>query len=159
MNTSGIYTAILNIIYPVGSIIQNYEDSTNPGDRIPGTSWVRLDNVFLVNEGSFGYRVFKGGDVDNLSTGGEATVLLEPKHLPSHSHQIGYYDSEIGGADPDGWIRSDEHTQTVFGAASPTKYTALTAAGTYTTSDAGDNNYRHDNMPPYTRVYGWYRIA
>ena len=154
MNTSAIYTAIVDIIYPVGSIIQNYTDPTNPGDRIPGTNWIQIEDKFLVGEGYWGNREFSKGE-----EGGEETVALTPDNLPEHSHKIGYYDKEMGGMDPDGLFKSTEWVQKVFEKASPTEFTDLEYVGPYSTSDAGDNNYRHENMPPYIRVYGWYRIS
>lgn len=156
MNTSAIYTAIINIIYPVGTVIQNYKDNTNPGDRIPGTTWKKLEDVFLVGEGSFGSRNFEGGTISSLSTGGEATVALTPDNLPEHNHILEY---DIGNAG--GWNTAEEHKQVVFEKCHPTNNTNLTKieGSTYTTSTTGDNNYRHNNIPPYTKVYGWYRTA
>jgi hypothetical protein len=71
--------ALIEMIVPVGTIITS-ADGTNPGTRIPGTTWV------AEAEGRCIFGV--GGGFSNGATGGSATVTLGVNNLPSHKHNV-----------------------------------------------------------------------
>lgn len=64
--------ALLNLVYPVGSIYANYSDSTNPGTLLGFGTWVAIADKMLLGLGST-FSTPSG-------TGGAATYDL------SHSH-------------------------------------------------------------------------
>lgn len=77
INTAG--AALINMIVPVGTIITS-ADGTNPGERIPGTTWVpEAEGKFILGV---------GGGYANGATGGSATVTLGVNNLPSHNHNV-----------------------------------------------------------------------
>lgn len=71
--------ALIEMIVPVGTIITS-ADGTNPGTRIPGTTWV------AEAQGKFILGV--GGSYTNGATGGAETVTLVVNNLPSHKHNV-----------------------------------------------------------------------
>ena len=116
------------IAYPVGSIYIAY-NHTNPGTLFGGT-WERLTGGFLWASGA--------GDTIG-QTGGEKTVTLTTKQIPSHNH---------GG------------TYTNAGTATKT-HAWLASGGTamaYDTVNTGGGE-AHNNMPPYIQVSIWRRTA
>lgn len=116
------------IAYPVGSIYIAY-NHTDPGTLFGGT-WVRLTGGFLWAS--------QAGDTIG-QTGGEKTVTLTEKQIPSHNH---------GG--------------TYTNAGSATKTHAWLASGgssmAYDTVNTGGGE-AHNNMPPYIQVSIWRRTA
>jgi len=77
---SSIPIALINIIYPIGSIFQSTV-VTNPGTYITGTTWVAYgEGQVLVGKAPSGTFVTAG------STGGSETVTLSSNNLPLHTH-------------------------------------------------------------------------
>ncbi len=71
--------ALIEMLAPVGTIITS-ADGTNPGERIPGTTWVpEAEGKFILGA---------GGGYANGATGGSTTVTLGVNNLPSHKHNV-----------------------------------------------------------------------
>ena len=73
-----ILDGIINLIYPVGSIYMSVA-STDPGSVMPGTTWARLKDKFLLGAGD----TYTAGN-----TGGSATHTLTTNEMPSHNHSF-----------------------------------------------------------------------
>lgn len=148
------FVNLMDIIYPVGSIYQSMNE-TSPASSIGGT-WTRL-NTFLY------------GSTTAKKTGGEATHTLSLNEMPAHNH-----DGSTGGA--------GAHSHTVDGRIiawyGQGGGNVLQGAGTYFgsvgtfggqyTSDASNHTHAiasngggqaHNNLPPYTTCFIWYRTA
>lgn len=124
-----LYTILLNLAkknpYPVGSIYMSI-NNTNPSTLFGGT-WEQIKDTFLLSAGD----TYTAG-----STGGEATVQLDPTHYRHKAWQT----------DRDGkQISTAFNVGTYYGIG--TNYTG-----------ANSNEY-HNNMPPYLTVYMWKRTA
>lgn len=73
-------TALINLIYPIGSIFQS-SVSTNPGSYLTGTTWIAYGaGQVLVGKATSGTFVTPG------STGGAETTTISANNLPAHSH-------------------------------------------------------------------------
>ena len=122
---------IIDTIYPVGSIYLSIV-STNPSQLFLGTTWVALQDRFLIGAGN-SYNV---GTV-----GGEASVTLTANQMPSHYHSVSYNRSD--GAGGGSWLYLDNNT--------PYNNSKDT--------DSKGGGQAHNNMPPYLAVYMWKRTA
>jgi hypothetical protein len=72
--------ALINIIYPIGSIIQS-SVSTNPSSYITGTTWIAYgEGQVLVGKAGSGTFATAG------STGGAETTTISANNLPVHQH-------------------------------------------------------------------------
>lgn len=142
--------AIVNLIYPVGSIYMSVAD-VSPQVVFGGT-WERIKDRFLLASGD---------SYDNGSVGGEADHVLTVEEMPSHTHKgrIGYAHSVSSSYTPG----SDE----VY-------LDAIISPVAVTTTNNGVSNIQqrnlapslntggsqaHNNMPPYLVVHIWKRIG
>lgn len=116
------------IAYPVGSIYISYSH-TNPGTLFGGT-WERLTGGFLWASAA--------SDIIG-QTGGERTVTLTEKQIPSHNHG-GTYTNAGSGTKTHSWLASGGSSMA------------------YDTVNAGGGE-AHNNMPPYIQVSIWRRTA
>ena len=119
---------IFDAVYPVGSIYLAY-NHTDPGTLFVGTTWERI-------EGAFPW--FTGATGAIGQTGGERTVTLTAKQIPSHNHGGTY--TNAGTARTHAWLASGG-----------------TAMG-YDTVNTGGGE-AHNNMPPYIQISAWRRTA
>lgn len=126
-------SALLDLIFPVGSIYMNYANSSSPASTLGG-KWTRIYNKFLIGAGS-SYTIG--------SEGGEVSHLLTVNEMPSHTHTVPVTTSNTAsGSNPN--------------------YPFLHHAdsGVYTTeSSSVGSNSPHNNMPPYRAVWMWRRTA
>lgn len=148
------FVNLLDIVYPVGSIYQSM-DEKSPVDFIGGT-WTKI-------------KTFLYGADTAKETGGEATHTLSLNEMPAHSHN-----GSTGGA--------GNHNHSIDGRIiawyGPGGGNVLQGAGNYFgsvgsyggqyTSNSGDHTHTivsngggqaHNNMPPYTTCFIWYRTA
>lgn len=132
MSIAALPLNILNLVYPVGSIYLSTVDSS-PGLFIGG-SWERLKDTFLLGAGD----TYTAGD-----TGGEATHTLTVDEMPSHRHYTTLFKT--------GQAMNGQSNVFDF-------YVQQAGTTNYYTSYEG-NSQAHNNMPPYTVVYMWKRIA
>ena len=127
--------------HPVGSYYWS-ENSTDPANLFGGT-WVQVKDKFIL----------AAGDIHAVGeAGGEETVKLEEKHMPSHNHNIGYEGSYGFSKLKFGYGQDlNTHSAIIQG-------NATTSWKEIEVSNTG-NNEAHENMPPYVTAYCWKRIA
>ena len=165
-NTLGITTqaALVNIIYPVGSVITLTND-TDPNKIYSGTTWVKMDaGRVLVSAGTY----TEGSDTYTYalgSKGGEAKHQLTVEELPAHSHGIsitadGNHSHTMTlqnycynkATSNHGWGGDDFANGT---------YTNNTSSNGYHSHSAVANNTggntKHENRTPYVVVQMWVR--
>lgn len=170
-NTLGITTqaALINIIYPVGSVITLTND-TDPNKIYTGTTWVKMDaGRVLVSAGTY----TEDGETYTYTLGdkgGEATHILTAAEMPEHSHtgttstngEHSHSASWLyawGGSDT--WNYFAKSYSDNPGKASGGSFTIGNAGNhdhTFTTDNTGDGT-AHNNMPPYLVCYIWQRTA
>lgn len=174
-NTLGITTqaALINIIYPVGSVI-TLTNNTDPNKIYSGTTWVKMDaGRVLVSAGTY----TEGSDTYTYalgSKGGEAKHQLTVEELASHSHNGTASSTSLTGK---AWARGPEYaihgSEGILGVYSITNdwfgqghaegggHSAgftIDASHSHTvdvTSSGG--NTSHENRMPYTVVQMWKR--
>lgn len=132
MSIAALPLNILNLVYPVGSIYLSTVDSS-PALFIGG-SWERLKDTFLLGAGD----TYTAGD-----TGGEAAHTLTVDEMPSHDHAI-YQQVDSAG---NGMAVGN----------GPYSFRYVNDNSIHTAATGGGQ--AHNNMPPYTVVYMWKRIA
>jgi hypothetical protein len=126
-------SALLNLVYPVGSIYTNYNVATNPATLLGFGTWVAIGGKFLV--GLYGTTEF----LSNLQTGGEKTHVLTIPEMPSHTHTSPLYSANNGG--------NSGVPQNTPGGADTTS----------NASNATGGGGAHNTLPPYIVIYMWYR--
>lgn len=127
------FVNLLDIVYPVGSIYQSM-NKTSPADVIGGT-WTQI-KTFLY-----------GADTAN-KTGGEATHTLIIDEMPSHQH--GIVVAVINGGNATQY-------RTLFATNSPAWNNGNPDLNNAARSPGGGK--AHNNLPPYTTCFIWYRTA
>lgn len=155
----GGITALLDTIYPVGSIYMSV-NSTSPADFIGGT-WEQITNTFLLAAGSS----YTAG-----STGGSATRTLSTSNMPSHTHTFNadFYIRKAGSSANATMVAAGTNTTVTDSAYSSTwgnsvTYTSAThypdkvaISGTSGSTGSGSS---FSILPPYLAVYMWKRTA
>lgn len=148
------FVNLMDIIYPVGSIYQSM-NAISPASTVGGT-WTQL-------------KTFLYGSTTSKQTGGEATHTLTVNEMPSHNHS-----GSTGGAG-DHYHNIDARIIAWYGQGGGN---VLQGAGNYfgsvgtfggqSTSTAGNHTHTiasngggqaHNNLPPYTTCFIWYRTA
>ena len=119
---------IMDSFFPVGYILLLYSHA-DPNTMYPGTEWVRI-------YGAFPWFTDEKGEIG--LTGGERTVTLTEKQIPSHNHGGTY--TNAGTARTHAWLTSNG------------------SAMGYDTVNAGGGE-AHNNMPPYIQISAWRRTA
>ena len=126
-------SAIVNIVYPVGSIYMSV-NSTSPATLFGGT-WVQMKDQFLLGA---------GGSFTLNSTGGERNHTLTANEMPSHSHLATSSGKTTNISSGSGYTIAVAND---YGSSSSV-YTGRTGSGA-----------AHNNMPPYIAVNIWKRTA
>ena len=170
---------IIDIIYPVGSIYMNVND-TNPSLLFGGT-WEKIEDRFLLASGE---NHLCGG------TGGHETVTLTTTQMPSHTHvQNSHTHTQAGHSHKPSstslnFMISDANiaingTKRVFTSSTNGSYYFVYASetgnginevnntnsvtptinGQTATNQNTGGGQAHDNMPPYLTVGIWQRTA
>lgn len=130
------FNEVLNLIYPVGSII--IQDNNTDYSDFLGFTWERT----LIG------KVAVGIDEDDTEfnaigkTGGEKEHTLTLEEMPSHYHELGY---DTGALLSAGSERGNAGSGTTYG------------QGWNTKSIGGSQS--HNNLQPYQVVAFWKRIA
>lgn len=154
--------SLIDLIYPVDSIYIS-ANSTNPGTWMTGTTWIQLEDRFLLGAGS----TYTAGD-----TGGEASHILTASELPSHDHNINGLKNTPSGTTGKARVSVQEDGNIVlYHLPSTAKYNigvGGTATSGYSPAALGQNGgltgktgdgTAHNNLPPYLVVYIWKRIS
>lgn len=134
-----IKSALLNLIYPVGSIYLSYSHNS-PADLFGGT-WERIENRFLwatTPDGQIGY------------TAGERYHTLTTAEMPSHSHALAYSPNNTAG--------SSEYNFGIAQGAATNEFGGKGWSGNLGTFKEG-GSAAHNNMPPYIQISAWRRTA
>lgn len=139
---------ILDLIYPVGSIVQYTDASIDPGTLLGGT-WTRIQGKFLFAADS-GHAIG--------TTGGSETVTLMTANLPAHRHLV--MNDKAANAVPTGSNTMARYDRS-FGVREGEYYqlNANKNEANWGRTSATGNGTPHDNMPPYVAVYIWKRTA
>lgn len=87
-------------------------------------------------------KTFLMGADESKLTGGEATHTLTTQEMPSHSHGLNNCITNNSGSTA--WNLMWGHHGAASGALS---------------TDAAGGGQAHNNLPPYTTCYIWYRVA
>lgn len=160
---ANIKTALVDTIYPVGSIYITMSETT-PATLFGGT-WERIEGSFLL--GAHANAVEGDGYVIG-EYGGESEHTLTTDEIPPHSHYV-YKNTNTEGDWGFMMIKRNGHARTqVATSSSSGKYTITNTTNTYldwpycTRTDVGtrtSGTTAHNNMPPYIAVYIWKRTA
>lgn len=133
------WSALLDKLYPVGCIYQS-AIATSPAELFGGT-WGRIKDRFLLAAGD----TYAEG-----TTGGKAENTLTPDQLPKHTHKTDKTSTWPINSSFEEWTSIYKLTSS-----SEVPFTRWsTETGPNDTSNAPVNN-----MPPYSAVYVWQRIA
>lgn len=130
-------SALLNAVYPVGSIYLSVA-SASPATLFGGT-WERLKDRFLLAAGD----AYAAG-----AAGGEATHTLMANEMPSHTH----------GLKRPKWYYDDDHLTVAYAAYGQESDIVGEYMDSKNVLSAGGSQ-PHNNMPPYLAVYIWKRTA
>lgn len=134
---SNLNTAIVDLIYPVGSILMSVK-STNSSTYLGGT-WVSWGS----GQGPVDLTTSDSSFSSVEKTGGEKSHTLTINEMPSHAHKI------IGGC-VQGLV------PTATGAFLPSVFTSLDP-DQHIASTGGSQ--AHNNLPPYITCYMWKRTT
>lgn len=161
-------TALLNKIYPVGSIYMSV-NSTDPGTLFGGT-WVRWGNGKVPVGVNSSETEFNAAE----KTGGEKTHTLTAAEMPSHAHYINQNSlaTSSAGNHRHGlkYISDNTHTgagQRIMSTGANSSATPCEYAGdhAHTVTFPGQNTNStgsgaaHNNLQPYITCYMWKRTA
>ncbi len=158
-----------DMIYPVGTIVQTYQD-VNPGTELGGT-WSKIRGRMIVGAGN---------KYSATATGGSKNYTIYQSNLPNnefylsdgdHTHVLYWeYGSWTNLSTPP----SDNKYMQGAGANAGTRATKSSILTSYTSSTANKRTYHQhtfqslnggvtqepvDSMPPYLAVYTWRRTA
>ena len=136
--------ALLEIVYPIGSVYTNYSDPTNPATLLGIGTWVAIEGEVVVG--------FKSGDADfgtagsavgaktssvaHTHAGGSHTLTAAESGLPSHLHTV-----NPPATDTD----NDTHTHGVYysanAGASGTVQETIASSGTVVATTSDTHNH------------------
>lgn len=155
-------SAFINLIYPVGSIYMTTDSTVDPNVSFGVGTWVKIKDKFLLGSGD----TYTSGD-----SGGAATVALQTKHMPPHTHTQASC-TNPGDHAHNTWncfsqkVAGGGINITMTGEPADGRGNATQGAGGHThtitlNSTGGQNGsvVAHENMPPYKVVNMWERTA
>ena len=164
-NWSSVPIALINIIYPIGAIIQSTV-STNPGTYITGTTWAAYSaGQVLVGKAVSGTFVTAG------SSGGAETVTLIANNLPAHTHPASTTSTDSGHSHS---IQRNNQSASFVGTDTTLFYQPQVNSGApYYSTQLGNANITSSTtvnnnvttnlavniLQPYIVVYTWTRTA
>ena len=149
---------ILDMIYPIGSIIQSTTLNTMAKVKAQygGNTWIQHSGYVL--------RGATSGVVANSAakTGGADTHTLTNNQLPKLTGSIGFqaantvYSSETGGITGSGVFSTNN---TSFNHRNMTSGSGVVGTSMTTVNFSIGNGESHNNLPSYKSVYIWERTA
>lgn len=129
-------SALVNLVYPVGSIYITVDGTANPNTLFSGTTWTRIKDAFLLGAGD----TYSSG-----TTGGNAT---HAHHEPWGFDNNGAY----------GWL--DANNAPIYGSDIVSSVSGIHITKSSTTSTIRiAKTETISNMPPYVTVNIWKRTA
>ena len=143
----------IDTVYPVGSIYISVDASKNPNNLFNGTTWVKLENKFLLGSGSSYTSGETGGSADAVIVKHNHTQKPHNHTQNPHKHrQYHKYRSSSGSSSSFAGSTGNQVD----------RYTDDTTA-TNNQTTAENNETGEDgtgkNMPPYLVVNMWKRTA
>lgn len=162
-NTLEITTqaALINIIYPVGSVITLTND-TDPNEIYTGTTWEKMDaGRVLLSAGTY----TEDGETYTYTLGdkgGEAKHQNTIEEMASHKHNIvissvGNHSHGVGDSD----TTSGNGKNSFDGTDNPPRwYRNTTSAGAHSLTAniaSAGGNLKHENRQPYQVINRWER--
>jgi microcystin-dependent protein len=173
---SDIRKIMIDAIYPVGSVFTSTNDQ-NPGNTLKGDGWTTTWEAF-----SRGRTLVGAGNLTNDAgaviqefpanqKGGSTKVTLTKEQIAAHDHNMRVFPGWSEG--PGGWS-SFSAFMDKYNPPGNNFANLPYARGGKLSGDADKNYYKatgkgggqadgttapHDNMPPYTTVYIWKRVA
>jgi len=137
LTTVASISTIMNLIYPIGSVV-TLGVSTNPATLFGIGTWTAIAGKVIV--GIDGTQT----EFDTLNeTGGAKTVTLDATMIPSHSHDLEVMTAESGG------------TARTWGWSASSRTVGMTSGRIGSTG----GGLAHENMPPYICKFCWERTA
>ncbi len=136
---------LIDLIYPIGSIIENANPNFNPNNLYRSQTWERIKG-----------RVLVGVDEDDndfntaLKTGGEKKHTLTVEEMPSHKHDI---------KDNTGTWAGFWKTNAASGNSWHMASRGDSGAYSWLYAQPTGGGEAHNNLQPYITVYIWRRTA
>lgn len=159
--TTAFVQAVLQTLYPVGSVYTNATSSTNPGTLLGFGTWTAFGagKVMIGLDGAdatFSTVGNTGGSKDAIVVSHTHTATSTVTD-PTHRHNVGSQDST---ADTGGNV-SQEFVRDSGSGTGPTTYTnyASTGISVSTSLSTTGSSATNANLPPYVVVYMWKRTA
>lgn len=168
---SGGARVILDIVYPVGTILE-FDSDTNPNSIMHGQTWVEWGQgrvVIGAGSGTDGNNVTK--TYTRGGTGGYYDIRLTEDQIPSHNHtfsgsnKTGWFHigkaghwSNGGGDDGSVFTRQQWGQGNKAGESSPGTRVNWNYTPSGTIGDTG-GNLSHNNIQPYIVAKRWKRTA
>lgn len=134
-------TAILGVVYPVGSIYINATSATNPATLLGFGTWV----AFGAGRVPVGFDATQTEFNTNEKTGGAKTHTLTASEMPAHTHTIG---SNV-------WSQDAGYGQVTIGSTSGANRANIVSG----VSSSAGSGAAHNNLQPYITVRMWKRTA
>jgi hypothetical protein len=132
---------LLDIVYPVGSIVIRY-DHLSPASIFGGT-WTRV--IHNTGGATFLYGCTASGVIGEC--GGESTHTLTVNEMPSHTHDV-YITASLGTTGTEDYLYGDG-----------VKVQQPTSGRNVISTRSSGGGAAHNNMPPYIKVSIWRRTA
>lgn len=156
IDTNAIKTAILQAVFPVGSIYTNINDSTNPATTFGFGTWERIQGQFIL-----GASATAGAG----STGGNSTVTLKAENIPALEGTITNGTGVVWAQNNANAYMQTTQAYAVAASTSPigtpssTNQIGMYDKGKVLVNGEGSVGKAFDNMPPYLAAYMWKRTA
>lgn len=143
--------AMMEMIYPIGSIYTNAAVSTNPATLLGFGTWTAFASGRVLVGVDTGQTEF-----DTLGeTGGAKTHTLTSGEMPSHTHTQNSHNHQEQVATAGGAGTGITGTANLVGNTGSNQSTVSTTATNQNTGGGG----AHNNLQPYITVYMWQRTA
>ena len=152
--TTAFVQAVVNALYPVGSIYTNASVSTNPATLLGFGTWSAFGTgrvLVGVNSGDTAFDTLgeTGGSKDAIVVSHTHTATSTVTD-PGHVHSIAYQSTNAGIS----------YGSTATGSSAGTQTNSATTGITVATTNASTGSSgTNANLPPYITVYMWKRTA